>query len=179
MKKGEILAIIPKMTPSYTISFEVQLSEISVNDSSVLQLATENTNPETCGNNILHGFFHKTGSNVQMLIGTSLSDDGSSYYFIYTPLDIPLNTWRKVEISQRKWKRPVYQQTVKVDGNVISTRITKNPFTITNVKIYSGSPFKDAAKANTRNIIVKTLLGRAFILSKLSFLYKPYAIVCI
>ena len=72
-----------------------------------------------------------------------------------------MNVWTSVEIEQMLVGEQ-YKQTVKVAGKIVNTQTNNNPITFYNVKVYS-SNWLTPAKAYIRNLLIRSSVGKAFI----------------
>ena len=101
-------------------------------------------------------WFHKKGSAAatnNTIQVCSAVNDVPLYCVFSNPLS--RGQWATVEISQQK-EGSSYKYQVKVNGATIKSVVNKKPREFLNVKIYSASPWVNAAPGVIRNLVVRS-----------------------
>ena len=97
----------------------------------------------------LHGSSSNDTDN-NLLICSAVNDNGN---YCVTSGAVPLGHWTRVEIRQLKVSSS-YKYLVKVNDITIEEVYNKKPREFSNVKVYNGDPWSDAAQGVIRNLTV-------------------------
>ena len=68
----------------------------------------------------------------------------------------PLSVFTNIKIQQQRFLNDSYQYSIKVNGVVKLQVINTHPITLYNAKVYLGDPWYNPAKAQIKNLIVKS-----------------------
>jgi len=163
--RDKLLAVIPTLTRSYTLTFEVKPAIYRSEWTNVIRLTSTSGNCcGTSGDRIPAVFFHPGRSSKHSTnkfhICSVVNGNGN---FCYDSKEYTVETgkWTKVVISQLR-EPEGYRYTVMVSGVVLGSTINRAAREFTNVEVYASDNFYDTAQGTIRNLIIELGGGDGF-----------------
>ena len=138
------------MSSEYFVQFDIKPTVVMSGYRSILHLTTGENSGE-------HGTRYPAvlmeGSTRKLLIRTSLGINDEEYgYEVYTS-SLPMNQFTTITIFQFK-VNTTYIYKIWVNGTEVHSKVNPNPKSFAGVKVYAGSPWRDAADAYIRNLSI-------------------------
>ena len=144
--KSSLLTTIPEMTKEWKITFEVKPTDYSVSGYASVLHATIGGRGGRIGDRIPAIWFHKTKG---VLVATAL-DGKASYSEHFKPLP-PAREWSKIEVRQSLVSSR-YIFSIEIGSKNVLTKENTKPVELSNVKVYSGSPWYSGQKGLIKNM---------------------------
>ena len=158
IQRNTLLNTIANLYPSHQITFEINPKSFLNGWQHVLRLTGTDNN--CCNRGDRHPSVYIRPNGEIYIARTKDSSDTrysssplweQQYTFTDTNHPLPLNQWTSLKIEQTLIAIDTALFAISIDG-VDKYSITLSPNTWTNVKVYAGDPFNDAANATIRNL---------------------------
>ena len=135
--KNNLLAIIPRMSTEWSISFQFRQKTISPVWTSIIHFSNT-TYPLTIGYRIPAVFIR---FNSTKLVVTHAVNGNPNYIAHHVLPEYNMNEDHHVEIHQRYVSRGDYRYFVKINGTEIHSVINSDAHQFYNVNVYASAPF--------------------------------------
>jgi len=153
-KRKNLLAIIPKLTKSYSVKFEFNPTRFQGGWTNIIHLTATGNNCCHNGGRIPAVWFYSTSATAtknRLLICSAVNGNGN---FCFTSgVNVPRGQWATIEINQRL-EGNSYTYIVKVNGAVLGSVINKKAQQFSNVKVFGADNWHNAAQGSMRNLII-------------------------
>ncbi|XP_047146664.1 uncharacterized protein LOC124819252 [Hydra vulgaris] len=162
LEQGELLAVIPELAKSYTISFNLKPESYSYGFHSVLHFTVGN-DLSNYGDRTPGLWFQQHDSNFTLLhIAVPINENPNRQIYIDA---LPLNVWTNVVISQQRVDSK-YVLTIALNKTNVLFINNNKPRTFKNVKVFASDPWYPPHNGSIKNVILENgepgeSLGRA------------------
>nr|XP_047137903.1 uncharacterized protein LOC100212432 [Hydra vulgaris] len=146
LKKNNLVATLPYLEKTYSVSFELMPRSYSQGWKSVIHL-TIGQNIGQYGERTPAVWFLHDGSG-RLAIASAISGN-QNYYFLTDPLN--LNEWSNLRILQYR-NNGVYIFSVYINGKLIHSIENTKPQSFKNVKVYTADPWYDAQDGSIKDL---------------------------
>ena len=152
-KKNNLLQVIPKMTPSYSVKFDFNPSRFQGGWTNILHLTT-GANCCGYGDRIPAVWFHGSHTSAtKNRLHICSAVNGKGNYCVDSGATVARGCWTTIEITQLP-EGVYYRYTVKVAGTVLRSVINKQPREFVNVRVMSADAWHNAAQGSIRNLVI-------------------------
>ena len=150
-KRNNLIRRIPVYFNEFEVSFDVKPTGTVSTWASILHV-TKGGNNNNAGDRLPAIWF--VPGTRRLAVFTA---HGTNKNFGVTgTADIPASVFTNVHIQQRRLSNNSYEYSIKINGNTKHRSINTNPLTIYNAKVYLGDPWYLAAKAQVKNLVIKS-----------------------
>ena len=143
--QSKVLSVIPTLSPSYSVKFEVKITRFRREFNNIMQLLGGNRNVAR----VDLGYSLGLQRNMVSICGAykcPLSALG-----VY----VPLHQWTTIEMTQRKQASSGdYLFIAKIGNVVLGPVMNKSPRTYRNVKVYASNPWHPPPQGFIRNMVI-------------------------
>ena len=147
--KDSLLTTLPKLTKQWKVSFEVNPSDFKYTGYASLLHMTIGGNKGQVGDRSPAIWLHKTKG----VIVSSTIDGKVAYSKIVKPLPTT-GEWTKIEVSQVLMEAK-HVFSISIGEKEVFTKTNSKPVELTDVKIYSGSPWHTNQKGFIRKLKIE------------------------
>lgn len=151
-QKGNLIDIIPTLSPAWSVSFDIY--PISTGDWLSVLLFTTRNSRHYYGSQVPGVLMHYSRLYIYNAV-----NGHRSHTYVSNPLTF--NQYTRVEISQKPDvnNELIILYTIKMNGKQVYQTVNKDARYFENVYVYKSSPWRNPAKALIKNFIYSNLPG--------------------
>ena len=163
-KKGNLLGTIPKLSPSYSVTFEFKPThpQLQTSYTNIIHL-TIGGDFAQYGDRIPGVWVENTSSDaakIDLIIASAVNGDEN--YFLRSRNMVTIEEWSTFEITQLR-EDDLHRYTVKVNGVVLKSMINTQTKEFMNVKVYGADPWYEAVPGSIRNLVIEPFVKGNYI----------------
>ena len=146
-----MIRIIPVYFNEFEISFDIKPTGTVSSWASILHVTKGGDNADA--GDRLPAIWFQPGTR-KVAVYTALGTNKN--FGVTGTADISASNFTNVLIQQKMLSNNSYEYSIKINGNTKHRSINTNPLTLYNAKVYLGDPWYSAAKAQMKNLIIKS-----------------------
>ena len=152
--QNNLIRTFPFYFNEYEVSLDIMPTSGKVSDWASIFHVTKGGNHGNIGDRMPAMWF--LPGTRRLHICTALGTNPN--YCVDGTSDIPAHVYTNINIQQKLLSNGSYQYNIRVNGSVRSQVINTNkiPPTLYNAKLYLGNPWNSSAKANVKNLVIKS-----------------------
>ena len=161
-KKNNLLAIIPKLSRSYSVKFEFKPTRFQSGWTNIIHLTATGNNCCKYGDRIPAVWFYSTTTTAtknKVHICSAVSGRGN--YCFDSGIIVPRGQWTTIEINQHR-EGVSYKYVVKVNNIMLGSVTNSKPQLFSNVKVFGSDSWHNAAQGSMRNLVINPNLKGNF-----------------
>ena len=157
-KKNNLLAIIPKLSTSYSVKFEFKPTRFQSGWTNIIHLTATGDNCCKYGARLPGVWFFSSSTSAtknRLHICSAVSGNGN--YCFNSGIIVPRGQWTRIEVNQHR-EGVAYKYVVKVNDAIIGSVINTKPRQFSNVKVFGGDNWYNPAQGSMRNLVINPYL---------------------